>query len=383
MSATSGPVARTAARARAEALYQRRCAQWATGPADAPAFDVPLHPPTQDAALRGADAAVEWVRAWRDVPGVVWTRRRWANVGDQDVPERLRLEAPADVARFAGREKHWRTLRSRAEELIGRWGDAVRPAVRRHASVVVEHDETDHARLVAVVDWLVANPRSGLYFRQVPVAGVDTKWLGTRRALVTSLVTAVTGAEDLGLRQPPGLVRVRYLDRTLAPGGVGDLAAPPDELDHLSLRPDRVVVVENLESFLALPPARGVVAIHGSGYAVDRLGLIGWVRESPLTYWGDLDHDGFAILDRLRAHCPTVTSVLMDEATLLTHRDLWVADPNTGSGRASGRLDRRTAEEAAVDSLLAELGGVRLEQERIAWPEALKALGLEADRPAT
>lgn len=381
MTGPSTPVSVASARARAAALYGRACAAWATGAVEPPVFDVPLHPPTQAAALRAADAAVEWVRDWRDVPGVVWTRRRWANVGDQEVPERLRLDTPSDVARFAGTARHWGTLSSRADEIIGRWGEVMLPAVRRHASTIVEHDEVDHARLLAVVDWLVAHPGSGLYFRQVPVAGVDSKWLGTRRALVTMLVTSLTHAADLGLRQPPGLVRVRFLDRALAPGGVGDLAAPADELDRLDVRPDRVVVVENLESLLALPPTHGVIAIHGSGYAVDRLGLIGWIRRSRIDYWGDLDHDGFAILDRLRAHCPDVTSVLMDVSTFLAHRELWVKDPNSGSGRASGPLDRLTAEEAAVDSLLTELAGVRLEQERIAWPEALSALGLGEGMP--
>jgi hypothetical protein len=382
MTGPSAPVTVASARTRATALYERRFAAWVTGTVEPPVFDVPLHPPTQETALRAADAAVQWVRDWREVPGVVWTRRRWANVGDQDVPERLRLDAPADVARFAGTAKHWRTLGSRADEIIERWGDAMRPAVRRHAATLVEHDEVDHARLLAVVDWLVAHPESGLYFRQVPVAGVDSKWLGTRRALVTALVTSMTQAMDLGLRQSPGLVRVRFLDRTLAPGGVGDLAAPTDELDRLNLRPDRVIVVENLESLLALPSAHGVIAVHGSGYAVDRLGLIGWVHHSRIGYWGDLDHDGFAILDRLRAHCSDVTSVLMDESTLLAHRDLWVKDLSSGSGRALGPLDRLTAQEAAVDRLLAELGGVRLEQERIAWPEALNALGVGDGMPS-
>lgn len=376
MTGASAPVTAASARARAAALYQRRYAAWVTGAVEPPVLDVPLHPPTQETALRDPDAAVAWVRDWRNVPGVIWARRRWANAGDQDVPERLRLDTPADVARFAGTTRHWRSLRSRADEITERWGEAMLPAVRRHASTIVEHDEVDHARLLAVVDWLVAHPGSGLYFRQVPVAGVDSKWLGSRRALVTALVTSMTQAVDLGLRQSPGLVRVRFLDRALAPGGIGDLAAPADELDRLRLRPDRVVVVENLESLMALPPAHGVIAIHGSGYAVDRLGLIGWVQRSRIDYWGDLDHDGFAILDRLRAHCPDVTSVLMDQSTLLTHRDLWVKDPNSGGGRALAPLDRLTAEEAAVDSLLAEFGGVRLEQERIAWPEALEALGL-------
>jgi hypothetical protein len=380
---TSGPVTVASARQRALSVYERRAAQWATEQADAPVLDLPLHPPTQDGALGDAAAVIAWVRSWRDLPGVVWTRRRWADVGDQEVPERLRLDQPDDLARFAGRAAHWRVLSARADELLARWGAPVQQAVRRHARTIAEHDDADHARLVAVVDWLVAHPRSGLYFRQVPVAGVDTKWLGSRRALVSALVTAVTGAPDLGLRQPPGLVRLRFLDTTLAPGGLAELAAPPSELDRLTMRPDRVIVVENLESMLALPGARRTLAVHGSGYAVDRLGTVGWLRTAPITYWGDLDRDGFAILDRLRAHCSDVTSVLMDESTLIAHRNLWVADPNYDREAPPPRWERLTADETTAVNMLHELGGVRLEQERLAWPLCLRALGLaQTTRPA-
>lgn len=341
-----------------------------------PAVVLPLHPPTQDTALGDGGATVAWVRSWHDVPGVVWVRRRWANAGDQDVPQQLILEHPEDVADFVGRTHHWLTLRDRAAELIERWGPDIEPAVRRHATAIAEHEGPDHARLVAAVDWLVAHPASNVFLRQLPVAGIDTKWLGSRRALVTALVTSVTHARELGLRQPPGLVRIRFLDAALAPGGLRDLAAPVTEIDRLEIRPDRVLVVENLESLLALPTVPRTVAVHGSGYAVDRLASIGWLRCSPITYWGDVDTDGFAILDRLRAHFPSVESVLMDEETLLAHRDLWVEDPNRASRASLPRLPRLTPGESAALRRLHVLDGVRLEQERLAWPEVLRALEL-------
>lgn len=169
-------------------------------------------------------------------------------------------------------------------------------------------------------------------------------------------------------------MRLRFLDGSLAPAGLRDLAAPASEIARLELRPRRIVVVENLETFLALPPLPGVVAVHGSGYAVDQLGAIGWIARADIVYWGDLDRDGFAILDRLRAHCAQVESVLMDEVTLLDHRDLWVPDPNHARRAASTALPRLTAGERATELRLRELGGVRLEQERLSWPACLATL---------
>ncbi|MBC7308341.1 MAG: hypothetical protein H5T80_15755, partial [Dietzia sp.] len=362
------------ARQRAAARYERSAAGWATGPvADLPrpALELPLHPPSEREALADPAGAVQWVSQWRDVDGAVWERRQWPSVGAQDVPERVVLATPAAVARFCGRERHWRTLAGRAEAMVARWGDGVRPVLRRHARALAELADDDVARLTAVVDWLVAHPGSGLYLRQLPVEGVSTKWIEPRRAFVTGMVLAVTGEPGLGLANPAPLVRVRALDRDLAPGAPGDVTAPVDQLDAWGLRPRRVVVVENLQTFLALPALRGVAAVHGGGYAVDLLGRIGWVTERPILYWGDLDRDGFAILGRVRAHCSDVTSVLMDEATLLSHRHLWTADPTADSGAA---LTRLTVEEQRTLELTRVHGGVRLEQERLAWPLCVATL---------
>jgi hypothetical protein len=53
-------------------------------------------------------------------------------------------------------------------------------------------DADDFQRLVATVSWLDAHPTSGLMLRQLPIEGVDTKWLGKNK----SLVLALLGAED-------------------------------------------------------------------------------------------------------------------------------------------------------------------------------------------
>jgi hypothetical protein len=88
------------------------------------------------------------------------------------------------------------------------------------------------------------------------------------------------------------------------------------------------------------------------------------------VYWGDLDSDGFSILHGLRSHCDDVTSVLMDEATLLEYRDLWVPETRPAKGSYANLTD---AEQLALARIRLE-GNVRLEQERIPWTVALQAL---------
>jgi len=68
-----------------------------------------------------------------------------------------------------------------------------------------------------------ANPQSNLYPRQLPVAGLDSKWLETRTALIGGLLTALRDSEaeqadfhDLcGLKRPPQLTRLMILDESL------------------------------------------------------------------------------------------------------------------------------------------------------------------------
>lgn len=377
MSAATGPVHITAVRDRATRLYDRMYATWATSsaPPDGPLLDLPLHAPNERAVLADPARTAAWAASWRETDGVVWEQRRWASAGSQHVPVRVTLSRPAQVARLAGRAEHWTRLSARTSELAASWGDAARPVLRRHARTLADLDEIDLARLRAVVEWLSVHPDSGAYLRQLPVEGTSTKWAESHRGLLVAAVTAITGRPDLGLREAPGLVRARFLDPALAPAGMRDVSAAPAELGRLSLQPTRVLVVENLQTLLALEDEQGAVALHGAGYAVDRLAQIDWVRDARIDYWGDLDRDGFAILDRLRAHCPHVRSILMDAETLLSHRHLWIPDPTTGSAQPT----RLTDEERSVVTLLRDHGDVRLEQERLAWPWCVERLRRRTD----
>jgi len=41
--------------------------------------------------------------------------------------------------------------------------------------------DSDIQKLIAVLSWLQANPDRQLYIRQLPIKGVDTKWLGNHK----------------------------------------------------------------------------------------------------------------------------------------------------------------------------------------------------------
>jgi hypothetical protein len=125
-------------------------------------------------------------------------------------------------------------------------------------------------------------------------------------------------------------------------------------------------VTENETNFLAFPPVASAIVVFGAGYGWDALARAAWLAHCQMFYWGDIDTHGFAILDQLRGHFPTVVSLLMDRETLLAHRLHWSEEPDP----VRHDLMRLTPEEAAVyDDLRFDRHQprLRLEQERVGF----------------
>lgn len=373
------------ARTRASSLLKRNMAAWATEPPDQPVFNLGLRPPTEARAQQDPARADQWVAEWQQVsapPVVQWVERRWRTLGTQNLPERATIDSPDSLANFAGgtTARDWRLLKRRTQMLETALTEArsnveegvtsrIRSAVRSRAKRILGLSDANFDALLGVLVWLRTNTIEGLRPRQLPIRGVDSKWFEDHRALVERL-HAAAGGEALGVVDSKGLIRLRVLDPVLAVGGLTDFACTLEELASLDLRPRTVFIFENLESILAMPDWPAALVVHGSGYAAPALGDIPWLRNAKVIYWGDLDADGFAILHALRSHLDDVTSVMMDEATLLAYRDLWVSDPSPNRRE----LPTLTESEQRARARLQSEGDVRLEQERIPWQAAVVAL---------
>jgi len=360
-------------RARAKKLFDRDARMWAAEQQADVMLDVPLHPPTERAALDDLGRVRAWVEAWREADDgsgfqLEWALRSWPRIGSQEVPVRAVLRGPDAIARAAGQTDAWRLVVTRLDELRQLTGADSGGVLRAHARAVADLEESDFERLVDVLTWLRANPASGRLVRELPIRGIHTKWIEARRGLVEGLHRAATGALSLGLREPSPLVRVRVLDAALSFGGLTDVTAPVDDLAVSRIRPDRVFVFENLSTVLAMPDVPGAVAVHGGGHRVDLIARLPWAR--TVTYWGDLDSHGFAILNQLRARGVNAVSVLMDMTTLFDHRDLWGVDPTPNVSV----FDLLSPDERATLHSLSAEGNVRLEQERVGWDYALSKL---------
>ncbi len=396
-------------RARVRRVYERRRGAWveelialrlspkASAAGDGEAFgasagaaelssaflEVNLQPPTRREVLEDIDRVGRWVSLWQEFEGageVAWEERRWASVGTQRIPVRVRLGDAESIARVAGRIGEWRLLVDRAcdlAQLAAMGGGEPSPfscegpplenlpaAARRLTPTMAAMSQDDWETALAVLRWLGSHRHLSCYIRELPIRGIDTKWIEGHRKLVVGLAKALYGLSELPFRKPPELIRVRALGKGILPEGFEDASLTASELSALRVRPVRAVVCENLISLLTMPAMEGTLALFGSGYGAGSRLAIPWLSEVELYYWGDLDTHGFRILDGFRKHHPHALSVLMDEQTLLAFQDLWVVEPEP----FTGELARLTRAEAQVfDFLRQQAPPPRLEQERIPY----------------
>ena len=275
----------TAVAERLRIHYRNRRREWLAGAGDWP-LAVPLHPPTEREAARDLEAARRWIADWQSCQGpgeLVWAERSWPALGRQRLPDRLLLDSPEQIVDWIGESGRWTLAVTRCRLLSERF-PALETLLGSHYDWLADSTDAEIERLAAVLAYLSEHPDSGLYIRQLPIAGVDSKWLAANRTRVTELLRLLLVREgDLyqvaGLRREPVLLRMRLLDPRLRGmvGGLGDVTAPVEDIAALALRPSRVFIVENLRTGLAFTEAPDSLVFTGQGYAVDVFGAIPWL----------------------------------------------------------------------------------------------------------
>ncbi len=330
------------------------------------------------------EAVRDWVRAVADTPHVRIDWREWNHrvQGTQRLPAAAWVDSLQDALAVIGKARQaqhfdvlWRQTAS-AQPTLLEW-------MSRHPLQALDLANR-WERLLAVVAWLQAHPRPGVYLRQVDAPGVDSKFIEAHRGVLSELMalalppeaidTRANGtaqfARRFGFLDKPLRMRFRLLDPALPslPGckGLPDITLDAASFASLALPVERVFITENETNFLAFPEVARAIVVFGAGYGWEALARAAWLHRCHLHYWGDIDTHGFAILDQLRGQFPHAASFLMDSETLLAHRSHWGEEPEP----ARHDLSRLTAEEAAVyDDLRFDRHErrLRMEQERVGF----------------
>jgi len=349
-----------------------------------------LSKPTSSDLAQDFDAVREWIARLKEQPYIRLETREFKHrvSGVNEIPVAVWVEALDDVVTILKKRKEMAQFQALIDQTKKR-----QPALLdwlAHKPLLALSLADDWERLLAVVDWIAANPKSNVYLRQVDVPNVHSKFIERHRKVLSQWLDSVlpSGAIDesatgiggfarrYGFRDRPTHVRLRSLDpaHELLPGFAdADITLDANTFARLDPAATRVLIVENEISFLAIPPMENSLLVFGAGYGFDAFDEAGWLDTCDVYYWGDVDTHGFAILDQLRTRVPQVHSLMMDRDTLLAFESQWgVEDKQTT--RDLPRLDN---DECALYDELRDnrlRPNLRLEQERIGFSWVQKSL---------
>lgn len=347
------------------------------------ALDVPLRGPgPAEIGERFAEVqawVAEWEQAARGPLRVEHKRVGGRLVGTNQIPCRAWLDSYAQA---------WELLGTRRQVSdLARLADRMRAECPRMLSWLERNPikalqlATQWDRLLATVCWIDEHQRPDLYVRQVDVPGVDTKFIEGHERVLTQLLdlqldpsrinlAALDFAGRYGFLRKPEYVRFRRADSR---SPYTEMTVRADELTAVPAGVTRAYILENEVTYLAFPLAADAIVLFGDGYAVNILAKLDWLATLDLTYWGDVDTHGFAILNQFRSRFPHARSILMDRETLLAHQSQWVTE-KTPTRATLGRLTV-TEQDLYQDLVNGTFGpGVRLEQERVSFGSLERAL---------
>ena len=304
-------------------------------------------------------------------------------MGEQRVPSELIFATPEELFTFIGKAREWKDFKALFLKVTAREPQAAALFQMKPLYLLENADALEG--VLRVVDFLRAHGRSGLYLRQVEIAGNDTKFIERHKPLISLFVNALLAdphygfdvsstaregfEERYGFRKKSPLVRFRFLDPELRPDtlpAADDLALDVNAFSKLRIGSCKILIVENEITYLSLRSLPRTVAIFGLGKAVVNLKSVAWLKDCSVYYMGDLDCDGLSILsslrEALRDRDVPVRSLLMDEATFRRYGAYAVESKVAVKGEPSCL----TEEELKLYRLLSA-GGIgsrdRLEQE--------------------
>lgn len=312
---------------------------------------------------------------------VEWREVNSRKLGRNKLPERILFETREDYLRFIGKEKEFAMFTETVSRLRGEF-PVLEDWIRRNLQTLID-SAPELCGLLQVVRFLSENPRPNLFARELPVP-VDTKFVERHQRLLGEWLDRVlpphmVRADEhhferrFGLRYAEPHLFVRLLDPQLQKDlrfPCSELSLPLRTLATFQARPSAVVIVENKVNLLTLPPLPGTLGLGALGKGVTLLRYLSWLEGTSITYWGDLDVQGFEILSSLRAIFPQTRSILMDARTL----ERWRPFCTSGNTRGVESLPCLTDQEHDAYTQCREQN-LRLEQEHLPNEQFLAALG--------
>ncbi|MCF6154078.1 MAG: DUF2399 domain-containing protein [Candidatus Brocadia sp.] len=301
--------------------------------------------------------------------------RQFDKIGKQQVPEKIIIESIDDYLRITGKQKEYETFQKNYSLVIQEL-PMLLEWIKANPTRLIEHDTWFDT--LKVCKYFLANPKPGLYIRQLPI-DIHTKYISENESVIQSVLEFMIPEQinqnekkfekRFNLKYSEPLIRIRFLDNRLSPiESATDISLTLSEFNNFNSHCDNIFVAENLMNFLTLPCLPKTIAIwSGGGFNVSYLKDIDWLKSKQFYYWGDIDAPGFQILNQFRTYFTNTIAVMMDDETLASFK--------SGEGRPATNqtLQRLTKTELNLYNHLRQ-NNIRLEQEKITQTFAEKKI---------
>lgn len=358
-------------------------------------YKLRLKTPASNEMPSSFDQVKSWATEFRKIPHVRIVEREFNHkvLGRNSLPAEVWLDTLEAATTFADKKYECEKFR----EIIAISEEAhplLIPWLQKYPLRALSYHKV-WPLLLSIISWLKSNPQPDIYLRQIDMSGIHTKFVERHFSILSelldaeldrgSLTTEFNGIGTSGVRNfeqrykfksKPILVRFRtYRDKRQQVTDADyrsdiDNAIALESLNKSVFSANTIFITENEINYLAFPLQPKTMVIFGSGISV--LGLlqsVEWLKEKTVIYWGDLDTQGFSILNKARRILPEIKSVLMDHETLTAHLPMLVDEP-TAVQFSETQFTHLTEDELSVCLRLKGLenfANARLEQERISW----------------
>lgn len=300
---------------------------------------------------------------------IEYKEKNFTKIGQDIVPDRIVIESLEDYLFITKREKEYNYFSDQVHLILSSI-PALKEWIIKNTQLVLEHPHWPEA--IRVCNYFIANPRPGLYARQLPIE-VHTKFIVEENELLFRSLFDFINTEHIcrderifekryHLNYIEPLIRIRFLDPDLSPlPGITDISICLSEFKNFSCKGTNVLVSENLMCFLCLPALDNTIALwSGGGFSVSFLNGIDWLQDRLFFYWGDIDAHGFQILNQFRGYYPNTKALMMSPETL---QDFTLYKVE-GKRAYNQELLNLSKEELAFYHYL-KSDNIRLEQEKI------------------
>lgn len=301
-----------------------------------------------------------WIIEWKE------TRK----FNGQRIPEKIYVSSEDDFLYIINKENFVFEYFELLNKVLNKKPE-LREYFAKNHEVLLQYKD-DWNSIINVINYLENNNVQGLYIREINVP-VHTKFLEEKQVLLFHIlkflnpekgsIYARNLTEFLGLSKFPELRKMRWLDQNLAnkySGSITSVAFHLEQWKKVNWEVDEIWLVENLTNLQLIPKRKNALAIFAKGFALHDLKDSIILHNGKIFYWGDLDEHGYILLSQIREIYPHVTSVLMEEKTVLAHQNEMFTHYFLNKTSPSGLTEE---EQMGFEILKRENG--RIEQERI------------------